>query len=308
MVQKITRSMVQSDWRRQTDIDPDDELSVSNLVRVVLIGTLIDRVGNKEHVFRRTLETVPEIDARCFALEAERLTRFMAVISESGGGHQLSLGHYTLDMDAEAYLNGNRLFQRHAIIARLLEQVAELPSANAVVFDIHGEYSPLRQSNIRHFRIAGPGDLDTGGSLDSGILYLPYWLLDYEAMISMFVDRSEENAPNQAMVMARAITRAKKEYLTRLREQDVLDNFTIDSPVPYDLQGVVRELDGLNVEMVEGSSGRPRQGDFHGKLSRMIARFENKWGDRRLGFLFRGPSDSMEFAWLGKLAGYLLVH
>jgi uncharacterized protein len=243
----------------------------------------------------------------------------MAVISEvASGRQQLSLGHYSLDMDAEAFLNGNRLFQRHAIIvgstgsgkswttARLLEQVAGLSNSNALIFDIHGEYSPLAGGNIKCLRIAGPGDLDTNRSLKEGILYLPYWLLDYDAMISMFVDRSEENAPNQAMVMARAITRAKRTYLEHGRHQDILDNFTIDSPVPYDLQDVMQELNDLNVEMVESSSGRLKQGDFHGKLSRMIARFENKCSDRRLGFLFRPPKESIEFGWLNELAETML--
>ena len=44
------------------------ELPENNLVRVSLIGTLIAKLGRAENVFRRTLETVPEIDANCFAL------------------------------------------------------------------------------------------------------------------------------------------------------------------------------------------------------------------------------------------------
>jgi len=179
------------------------ELPENNLVRVSLIGTLIDRVGEAQDVFRRTLETVPEIDANCFALEGDRLTRFMQVISNVvGEGPQLELGHYTLDEDATAYLNGNRLFQRHAIVvgstgsgkswttARLLDQVAALNQANAILFDVHGEYKTLEGDEFRHFRVAGPGDLDRGSALDDGILYLPYWLLGYEAMVSLFVDRS----------------------------------------------------------------------------------------------------------------------
>ena len=52
-------------------VEENDEAALpeDNLVRVSLIGTLVDRDGLNENVFRRTLETVPEIDANCFALE-----------------------------------------------------------------------------------------------------------------------------------------------------------------------------------------------------------------------------------------------
>lgn len=52
----------------QSEGDQISELPENNLVRISLIGTLIDRLGLDENVFRRTLETVPEIDANCFAL------------------------------------------------------------------------------------------------------------------------------------------------------------------------------------------------------------------------------------------------
>ena len=61
-----------------------DELPENNLVRVSLIGTLLGSVGEAQNEFRRTLETVPEIDASCFALEGERLTRFMQGHLECG--------------------------------------------------------------------------------------------------------------------------------------------------------------------------------------------------------------------------------
>lgn len=142
VVQKITRSSVEQELSVEQEGDPIEIESIMpqlNLVRVTLIGTLIDKVGTKENVFRRTLETVPEIDAKCFAVEGDILTSFMRVIANiADEGQKLSLGHYTLDEDAEAYLNGNKFFQRHAIIvgstgsgkswttARVLEQAAVL--------------------------------------------------------------------------------------------------------------------------------------------------------------------------------------
>ncbi|MFQ3459625.1 ATP-binding protein [Bradyrhizobium sp. UFLA01-814] len=317
VIHKITRTALEE--AKVADLERAEEaLPEVNLVRIALIGTLLDRDGLRANVFRRTLETVPEIDARCFALEGERLTRFMGVISEvTAGTQRLSLGSYTLDLNAEAYVNGNRLFQRHALVvgstgsgkswttARLLEQVAELKSANAIVFDMHGEYASMAGDGFVHLRVAGPGDVEAGKGLSDGVLHLPYWLMSYEALVSMFVDRTDQNAPNQAMVMSRAIVDAKTSFLTAGAHKDVLANFTIDSPVPFALDVVLAELNRLNTEMVPGVRTE-KQGDFHGKLSRLIQRLQSKRTDRRLGFLFPATGVADSYAWLEQAVTLLL--
>lgn len=320
VVSRITRKALDvAPEDPDTDADKIVELPENNLVRVSLIGTLIDNQGSLKNIFRRTLETVPEIDANCFALEGERLTNFMQVISNvTGDGPQLELGQYTLDENATAFLNGNRLFQRHAVVvgstgsgksyttARMLDQVAALDQANAILFDIHGEYSTLDGEEFRHLRVAGPGDLDQDQGLDNGVLYLPYWLLGYEAMVSLFVDRSDQNAPNQAMVMANSITDAKRKYLEDGKHAEVLANFTVDSPVPFPLTSILDKLHHLDTERVPGAKANTdKAGDFNGKLSRLIARFEAKQLDRRLGFLFQPHKECMDMDWLPKLAHML---
>ncbi|MGJ8535343.1 MAG: ATP-binding protein [Alphaproteobacteria bacterium] len=316
VVVRITRK---PDNRELEEVDLADQELVpneNNLVKITLIGTLLDRVGGDQNVFRRTLETVPEIDANCFSLEGERLTRFMQVISDvETEGPKLSLGNFTLDDDAVAYLNGNKLFQRHAMIvgstgsgkswttARLLDQIAELPQANVILFDVHGEYRPLKSEAFQHLRIAGPSDYESKRGLDDGVLHLPYWLLGYEALVSMFVDRSDQNAPNQSMIMTRTIINTKKAALDPEQHKDILDNFTIDSPVPFRLADVLTELNRLDTERVPDARGKPdgKAGDFNGKLSRLIARLEAKRNDRRLAFLFQPPEECMDMAWLEKM-------
>ena len=318
MVQKIVRTVKEA--RIVGEDETDDVLPAeANVVRIALIGTHIDRQGVETDLFRRTLETVPEIDANCFSIEGDNLTAFMRVIAGvAGDGKKLDLGSYTLDEHATAYLNGNRFFQRHAVVvgstgsgkswttARILEQVALLPNASAIVFDLHGEYNPLAGDGIRHFRIAGPSELNSGEGLEHGIIYLPYWLLAYESMISMFVDRSDQNAPNQTMLMSRTVTEAKKQFLIDGNHQDVLDNFTIDSPVPFNLNNILEKLEELNHQMVPSSNNRTRQGPYFDKLSRLIARLENRRTDRRLGFLFQGPEHTNTFTWLETLCSTLV--
>lgn len=313
LISQVTRKKILTEPTEEIP-EPDTEL---NLCKIVLIGTMLDRLGTSRNVFRRTLDTVPEIDANCFSLEGENLTKFMRVISKVDiGGASLSLGTYTLDEHAEAFLNGNKFFQRHAFIggstgsgkswttAKVIEQVAELNNANALIFDIHGEYEPIIGDGISHFKIAGPGDIESGKSLEDGVVHLPYWLLSYEALVTLFVDRSDQNAPNQSMIMAREINTAKRAFLEHGGHNDVLDNFTVDSPVPFDLGMLLTALNEINTEMVDGSRGK-KQGDFFGKLSRMVSRLENKQSDRRLGFLFQGGGSTLEFDWLNRLSAAL---
>jgi DNA helicase HerA-like ATPase len=285
-----------------------------NLCKISLIGSLLDRDGLRENVFRRTLESLPEINANCFCLEGGPLTAFMRVISQAvGDANSFAIGKYTLDENAVAYLNGNKLFQRHAFIggstgsgkswttAKIIEKAAVLSSVNAIVFDIHGEYLPLAGAGISHFRIAGPSDVSAGRTLADNIVYLPYWLLSYEALVALFVDRSDQNAPNQSMIMSREINAAKKAYLEAGGYNELLNDFTIDSPIPFNLGELLAQLNGVNSEMVPGVRS-DKMGEFNGKLSRMISRLENKISDRRLGFLFQGGAAVQDFGWLEHLA------
>jgi DNA helicase HerA-like ATPase len=100
--------------------------------------------------------------------------------------------------------------------------------------------------------------------------------------------------------------RLKRAYLTELNKDNVLANFTIDSPVPFDINAVVGELTTLNEEMVPGARAE-KAGEFNGKLSRLIQRLESKRSDRRLGFLFQGADETMQFDWLERLVVRLIA-
>jgi DNA helicase HerA-like ATPase len=286
---------------------PDNGSIIENVMKVTLIGTHIDKVGTKPNVFKRTLETVPEINAECFVITGEKLTQFMQAISSLASGNQnpLSVGKYTLDDEAEAWLDGNKFFQRHAVIvgstgsgkswtvARLIEQVVALPSANALIFDIHGEYKNLADKieSIEHLRIAGPSD----GDVENNV-FLPYWLLTYEEMIAMMLDRSDNNAPNQARAFFETVIEAKKSKLETEGKTEILNNFTIDSPLPYELNDVLVELKQFDTEMVPGARGE-KQGTLYGKLTRFIQRLETKITDRRLNFLFSSNEELKKYEW-----------
>jgi DNA helicase HerA-like ATPase len=284
-----------------------------NTVQVILIGTIKAREGTKPNPFTRSILNFPDIEGECYVLQEKNLEKFMGIISESAKGeHTLDVGHYTLDPRAKAYLDGNKLFQRHAAlfgstgtgkswaVATILERAKELPSSNIIVFDLHGEYKSLNYA--KHLRIAGPDDLTNH---DPSVLFLPYWLLNAEEMQSMFVDRSEFSAHNQVMVFQEAVTGAKKEILKKENKTEVLNSFTIDSPVPFSLDSVISRIDELNTEMEQGARGL-KQGKFFGQFSRFLVRINSRKNDKRYGFLFQAPPELHQYKALHGIAETLM--
>lgn len=276
--------------------------SVLNTVQLTLVGTVC-MTSDKKTRFSRSLVQVPEIDGTCNILRDAQLQTFMNLLSAEGKTkHSLEIGRYTIDENAKAFLDGNKLFQRHAsllgstgsgkswTVASVLEQAAKLPSSNLIVFDLHGEYRELPYA--RHLRIPGPEEV---GKTDSSLLFLPYWLLNAEELQAMFIDRSEFSAHNQVMAFQDTVVAEKKRTLTDLRKTDVLSAFTLDSPIPFQITKVLKELERLNTEMVAGSSGKDKQGPFYGQFSRLLVRLNSKICDKRYGFLFQAPDTEHKY-------------
>ena len=310
--------MAENAQQKADDGAPDGGLpggfTQGNAVMVTLVGTVKRTADQRNpHAFTRSLMNVPDVKAPCFVLRGKGLETFMSLLVKVGDTeHALAFGHYALDPSATAYLDGDKFFQRHAAllgstgsgkswtVATMLERAARLPSANLIVFDLHGEYAQL--SYARQLRVPGPDDL---GSAQADLLYLPFWLMNAEELVAMFVDRSEFTAHNQTLVFQREVEQAKRAFLEQANKTEVLNAFTVDSPVPFPLETVLESIDSLNSEMVQGSRGL-KQGDFHGQFSRLLVRIRTKLNDKRYGFLFQAPSTFHTYDAFHALARQLL--
>jgi len=310
VIDRVVKTPIQEEPPDQ-NFEGDEEMdgvslsreSVLNTVRIILVGT-VGLTSDNNPRFSRSLVQVPEIDGACHVLRDAQLQTFMALLSAEGKTkHSLEIGRYTIDEKAAAYLDGNKFFQRHAsllgstgsgkswTVAAILEQAAKLPSSNLIVFDLHGEYREL--SYARHLRIPGPEEL---GKADDSLLFLPYWLLNAEELQAMFIDRSEFSAHNQVMAFQDIVVAEKKRRLESLKKTDVLNAFTLDSPVPFAINEVIAELKRMNEEMVPGAKANTKkQGPFYGQFSRLLVRLNSKVTDKRYGFLFQAPSSAHDY-------------
>ena len=225
----------------------------------------------------------------------------------------------SIDESATAIANGDHFFQRHAAIlgstgsgkscavSLILERASARKYANIIVFDMHGEYASLAKSTngrdgtvlsaiAAAFKIAGPGDL---AEPPENVLFLPYWILNREEMLSMILDRSDQNAPNQAARFTNHVRELKDETLKKEEQEAIRATFTVDSPIPYKLTDLLEKLQDDDTGMKPGAKpGSEIKGDWNGKLTRFISRLDAREADRRYGFMFRPPETALKYDWL----------
>lgn len=314
LVDGVVRAVVEDMLEEEDDEGAGLGEVMRDQVRVVLVGTFWTQRGQKVNDFKRGANTFPRIDRDCYLIEGTDLQTFMSVLADDiKESERLVLGRFVADPDAVAIADGNRLFQRHAAllgstgagkswaVALILERAAHLAYSNLVVLDVHGEYAPLAAlasgGGIAYgLRIAGPGDLRDPGE---DALFLPYWLLNREEMLAMLLDRTDNDAPNQANRFTKHVYDLKRETLEAVDLQTVAETFTVDSPVPYNLKELLERLRSDDTERVPGArAGTDKAGPFSGKLTRFILRLEAKINDRRLGFMFGEPATAAEYDWM----------
>lgn len=329
LVNRVWRDPVEYKIQEPTDEIPIEQIpNELNRIQVTLVGTYLARHGTKFNHFTRAILSLPDINRLVFPLEGTALEQFMGIIGNAENGEinkPLEIGVYTLDRKAKTFLDGDKLFQRHAAllgstgsgkswsVATILEQACQLKNTNIILFDLHGEYTELPYA--QQIRIAGPGDLT---SPNDETLFLPFWLMNFEEIQSLIIDYSEQSAPNQSMAVLEAITEIKKETLLALDKRDVLESFTVNSPIPFRMESVIEFLKVKNSEEIDtgevyksgDNKGQPKtkQGPLYDKLTRMLIRLKNKIEDRRYGFLFQAPEKYYEYDSLFEIANTLMGH
>jgi hypothetical protein len=312
ITEKVTRTLG-LELSPEAEVGEDESLSTvpTDLMRAALIGTFRTVEGDRTNTFKRGADSFPQIDRECFVVSGGNLQRFMGILGEEiPEDERLRLGHFVADRSAEAIANGDRFFQRHAAIlgstgsgkswavALILERASKLKYPNIIVLDMHGEYAPLadaaKNGFAKRFRIAGPGDLDNPAD---EVLFLPYWLLNRDEMLSMILDRSDQNAPNQASRFTLHVRTLKQGTLEKQKKEDVKKTFTVDSPIPYEVKDLLKLLSLDNTTKGIGKTG-PVKGEWEDKLTRFISRLEAKLEDRRYGFMFMPPKETLAYEWL----------
>ncbi|MCX2941919.1 ATP-binding protein [Rahnella perminowiae] len=302
-----------------------DELLVlavdHDVLQVALIGTFWEVLGSKKKVFKRGAQYFPRVEKQAFFIRKESLEKLMsAVDNDTPEETKLILGTYG-NTNSRAVANGDKLFQRHAAllgstgsgkswtVASLLEQAAKLKYNNIVLYDLHGEYKTLSADFNKsttppiadYYKIASPGNLD-----DKNSIFVPHWLLNKDEMLSLLLDRSDSNAPNQSARFTHHVRELKQEYITENKIQQLDDCLTVDAPIPYSIVKLIERLTEDDEGTKKGAGVKDIKGDWNGKLTRFISRLNTKIEDKRNAFLFSEREEHNEYSWLEGYASKIL--
>lgn len=281
------------------ETDREEEALYSNNCCVInLVGSFYNKYeAGKENKFKRAINTYPEINSKVYQANENAMRMIMnAVSSKAADSKSLEIGHFASNKDVAAILDGNRFFQRHACIvgstgsgksytvAGILEKADQLPYANMIVFDLHGEYNELSYAD--QIKIC---DEPCG-------LHIPLWFFNYEEIHSLFVESSEGTSTNQRAAVINYILQKKKEYITENMNEVSEEIVTADTPVPFSAKGLIEYLEEQNILEVDTGEtyktgdnkgqAKTKRGQYYDKLTNLITRLRTKTDDKKYGFVF----------------------
>lgn len=297
IITKVTKKRIDFD---ENEDEQEEEWNCSaNICNVTLVGSFYIKLGiKKRNIFKRSINTYPEINSEVFLAEGEALSIIMNSLddTDSPATEKLMIGKYASNRDVQAILDGNKFFQRHACIvgstgsgksytvANILEKTEKLPYANIIVCDLHGEYTQL--SYAEQIKISD----------EKGGLHIPLWFFNYEEIHSLFIESSEGTSTNQRAAVVDYILKSKKEYIEKNMKELSSDVVTADTPIPFSAHRLKEYLEKEDIREDEtgdfyksgDNKGQPKtkKGQYNGKLTNLIMRLQTKMDDKKYGFVF----------------------
>lgn len=262
----------------EAGIDGDEFILGGISIRVVecsIIGSI------RDGKFQKSIERYPATNSTAKEITPKD---FASMLQDPDEG--FCIGKYA-GYGCEAWVDGNKFFQRHACIvgntgsgksetvAKILEESSRLLGTNIVVFDIHGEYSDL--SYVRNIPIGRDYPF-------------PIWMFEFSDMVTNILKVREESS---SVVMS-ALRKCYYRIYPEGRE---------NRPVCFEFEEMLRHLKALNEEEVltgeiyktgdKAGTAKTVKGDFNGKLTGIIHTMEDRRNDRRYEFLF--ATESQEY-------------
>ncbi len=284
MIAAITDNDVESQMDDNAVLEELQQPSLK-VIECAILGSVVD--GS----FKQQIDRYPSTDVRI-----ERITDnyFGSIMVDLRGRTGFKIGNYS-SYDFPAYLDGNKFFQRHSCIvgntgcgksetvAKILEETAELPGANIVVFDIHGEYSNLSYVD----------------SIKMGEVPFPIWMLGFADMAANVLKVKEDSTV--------AMSALRKAYYYQV------ENGNENKPMSFSFLLMLEFLQVLNEQNVgtgefyktgdKAGQEKTVKGEYNGKLSGIVNTMETLYNDKRYSFLFEGVSQSYLADFLNRIMG-----
>jgi len=160
-----------------------------------------------------------------------------------------SLGRFAYNRDFEVKIRGSAFLAKHVGVlgnsgsgkscttSKVLQEITDLREAQVILFDMHGEYRSAFSDE--------DGQLHANVTyLGSDDLVLPYWLLKYEEMEALFVDRSNPlYIATQVSFLRTALLEFK---MDAAKDLGLTKSLTLDTPIYFSLDKFKTYAENLN--------------------------------------------------------------
>jgi len=176
-------------------------------------------------------------------------TSFDQLLLGSKHPQSFTLGRFALNTEFEVKLLGSELFSKHVAVlgnsgsgkscttAKILQEIMDLNQSQVVLFDMHGEYRSAFSDD--------QGRMNANVTyLGSDALVLPYWLLKYEELEALFLDRSNPlHVSTQISFLRTALLEFKQDAA---QELELTKSLTLDTPIYFSLEKLKTYAENLN--------------------------------------------------------------
>jgi hypothetical protein len=221
-------------------LDPRRRIVAHRTVEVQLVG---EAMGGGS--FQRGVSQYPSLDDEVHVVTQDDLARVYGIRT---GNRSIAIGHHSASESLPATVDLDKLVTRHSAIvgstgsgksntvAALIGALASadaFPSANILVIDPHGEYGSAFEGKSRVFRIGDP----------KHPLYLPYWALSFDEIAWFLVDRRSATETSQDGRLRELVYEARRSRAETLLGEELHDDITPDSPIPFDIRDIWYALD-----------------------------------------------------------------
>lgn len=206
---------------------------------LVLIG---ERIGNR---FERGITQFPTAEDEVHIVTIDDLNIIYGGFDES---NSITVGNISVSESLPAKLHLDKLITRHCAIvgstgsgksntvAIMLEAISKggFQSARILVVDPHGEYNESLKEFSRVYKV------NADKKKDQYDLYIPYWALPFDEMISSFPGSLNDQ---QRDYVRSKVLEKKTATIGKLKSTIDINSLTSDSPIPFSIKQLWFELD-----------------------------------------------------------------
>ncbi|NJO37548.1 MAG: ATP-binding protein [Rhizobiales bacterium] len=237
------------------------------MLEVRMLGEVLDGM----QAFQCGVSQHPALDSRIYLADRAELK----LIFRQPDASTIRLGTLRQADGLPAYAVTDQLLGKHfavlgttgagksCAVTVLLKAILHAnPYGHIIMLDPHNEYGKAFGASAE--------------ILNQQTLKLPYWLLNFEEISEVLVNKeSADSAYVEAAILRDAILRARKQALGAESDSD---HITVDTPSPYRLSELVR--------IIKEDMGAFNRADQVASFQHLIARIERVAADRRFSFMF----------------------